>query len=147
MEKKQLPLLIVAQTAEHIPALRHLYLEARKKAFTWLPPERFQLQDFDVVTAQEQVGVALQANTPVGFISWWPPDNFIHSLFVNPALVRHGIGQALLQYCLQRIGRPTTLKCLQTNTPALRFYAAQGWRIVGSGEAEDGAFLLLAYGH
>jgi GNAT superfamily N-acetyltransferase len=138
-------LLIVALTPAQLPALRQLYLDARTAAFPWADPARFRLQDFDTVTAQELVAVALHHTTPVGFVAWWPPDDFIHSLFVQPALLGQGIGRSLLNHCLQQIGRPATLKCLRANTVALRFYAGQNWQVVGSGASEEGEYLLLAY--
>jgi GNAT superfamily N-acetyltransferase len=138
-------LTIVDQVPEHVSALRHLYLEARKKAFPGLDPLELSLHDFDTVTAGEKVAVALHQEVPVGFIAWWPPDNFIHSLFVSPTLLGQGIGRSLLQYCLGHMGRPATLKCVVTNHAALAFYAAQGWKIISTGMSGNEDFLLLAY--
>lgn len=139
------PVTIVALLPEHRPALRRLYLEARQLAFPWLAASGLQLLDFDAVIAQEQVAVALVQHIPVGFIAWWPPDNFIHSLFVSPAMMRRGIGRALLTFCLRQLTRPATLKCMQANTGALAFYLAQGWQLVTTGTSAEGDFFLLSY--
>ena len=124
--------------------LRQLYLEARRTGFTWQDPAQFELLDFDHATEGEQLLVAMQQDAPIGFIAWWPPDNFVHSLFVAPGWQGQGVGRALLQAALPHLGRPATLKCLQANEPALHFYAAQGWVVAGTGEGAGGPYYLLA---
>ncbi|TGE23388.1 GNAT family N-acetyltransferase [Hymenobacter metallicola] len=135
---------IVDYAAVHTPALRQLYWQARRQAFTWLDAAGFQLSDFDTVTQGETVLVALQQKVPVGFIAWWPPDNFIHSLFVAPDVAGRGAGTALLRAALARMGRPATLKCLQQNAPAVAFYRARGWTIREEGKSAEGAYFLLS---
>ncbi len=136
---------IVPYRTEHAESLRYVYRQARQVAFPWIDPVGFQLTDFDEVIQGETVLVAVQQETPVGFVAWWPPDNFIHSLFVGPACVRKGIGKALLQACLAEIGRPATLKCVVANQPALRFYQSMGWVPVAEGESPEGTYALLRY--
>ncbi len=136
---------IVPYRAEHAESLRLVYQQARQSAFSWVDPVRFQLTDFDEVIQGETVLVAVRREIPVGFIAWWPPDNFIHSLFVSPAYAGRGIGKALLQACLVEIGRPATLKCKVANQPALRFYQSMGWVPVEEGESPEGTYVLLRY--
>ncbi|PJJ58797.1 GNAT family N-acetyltransferase [Hymenobacter chitinivorans] len=134
---------IVEYVPQYAEPLRLLYLRARQRAFTWLDAAQFSLEDFDAVTRGETILVVLNQAEPVGFIAWWPPDNFIHSLFVAPEQHGQGIGQALLQACLARMGRPATLKCLQQNTRALGFYRALGWTITAEGDSSEGPYFLL----
>lgn len=136
---------VIPYAAEHLAPLRQLFLETRRTSFTWQQPTEFKLLDFDRTIEGEELLVAVQQEVPIGFIAWWPPDNFVHSLFVAPAWQGWGVGQALLHAALPHLGRPATLKCLQTNLPALGFYAAQGWKIVGTGEGADGPYYLLAF--
>ncbi|HSO06384.1 MAG TPA: GNAT family N-acetyltransferase [Pelomicrobium sp.] len=125
------------------PALRRLYLEARRASSLWGDAAALALEDFDAATAGELVLAAHREGRIVGFVSAWLPDNFVHLLFVAPAAVRSGVGSALLSVCLERIGRPATLKCLQANADALAFYRRYGWEIVAPGRAEDGAYFLM----
>ncbi|QDU31803.1 putative acetyltransferase [Anatilimnocola aggregata] len=123
--------------------LRWIYLRSRAEAFVWLEPNSLLLQDFDVATQEEPILVAEQAGTIAGFVSWWPPENFIHNLFIDPAFTRQGIGRALLVECLTRIGRPATLKCVQQNANACAFYRALGWTIAAEGTGDHGAYFLM----
>ncbi len=125
------------------PALRRLYLEARRASALWEASAALALEDFDAAVAGELVLAARRDGRIAGFVSAWLPDNFIHLLFVAPTALRSGVGGALLAACLERIGRPATLKCLQANADALAFYRRHGWEIVAPGRAEDGAYYLM----
>lgn len=129
-----------------LPMLRLIYLESRRATFTWQDATTMKLEDFDTATRDEPVLVAELAGEVIGFVSWWPPDNFVHNLFVAPSAVRRGIGTMLLESCLARIGRPARLKCQSRNIGALAYYAAKGWREVGRGESDEGEYLLLQFG-
>lgn len=136
---------IVKHHPQHIPDLRRIYRQARQVAFPWVDPATFMLLDFDQVTQDEQVLVATSQQLPVGFIAWWPPDNFIHSLFVDPSFMGKGVGKSLLQACLTEIGRPATLKCKTANQSALQFYYSQGWLPVHEAADSSGPYFLLAF--
>lgn len=126
-----------------VEALRELFLASRRNAFFWAEPDSLQLLDFDMATQDEPILVAVLNEQIVGFVSWWPPENFVHNLFVDPAYQRSGIGQLLLIACLRQIGRPATLKCVQQNEAALRFYRRLGWEVVGEGAKDELAYFLL----
>jgi len=136
---------IAEYNSSHTEKLREVFLESRKLAFPWYDDRKLKLKDFDVSIREEEVLVALVENVPVGFISWWPPDNFIHSLFIDPKFTGKGIGKDLLNTCLKQTGRPATLKCLKANEAALKFYKSQDWKIVTSGESIDGPYFLLSF--
>jgi GNAT superfamily N-acetyltransferase len=125
------------------PPLRQLYLASRRQAFPWMDSGGMSGGDFDRDTRGELVLVAVEQSVPVGFVSIWEPENFIHNLFVLPRRTGSGIGTALLRDGLARIGRPATLKCQCKNTRAVRFYESRGWRIVSDGEGPDGPFHLM----
>ncbi len=130
---------IVADIAE----LRELFLRTRLATFFWIDSAELLLADFDAATQDEPVLVALSDEQIVGFVSWWPPDNFIHNLFVDPTHQGRGIGRQLLAACLLQIGRPATLKCVQNNSRALEFYRRNGWLIAGEGNTASEPYFLL----
>lgn len=138
--------LILDCAAEYINDLRQIYFDSRQYAFPWLDTAAFQLSDFDAATEDEVIRVAVVDGRPVGFVSWYAPDNFIHHLFVDPGWMGRGVGRALLEDCLGRMGRPAQLKCLHRNTLALLFYQQLGWHTVEEGESADGRYFLLSLG-
>jgi GNAT superfamily N-acetyltransferase len=134
-------------TPLHTDALRDVFLRSRQFAFPNADPRSFKRLDFDQVIQGEIVLVAVSEGRPIGFVAWWEPDHFIHSLFVDPDFLRHGIGKSLLETCLDKLGRPATLKCKFANKRALEFYKAQGWVAAGVGESEDGPYILMKFGN
>lgn len=125
--------------------LRGIYLASRTVAFTWESPQGYQLGDFDRTTEDELIWVAIVGDRPVGYISWWAPQNFVHHLFVDPHFTRRGIGSALLQSCLAQVDRPVSLKCVQRNASAIAFYVSQGWRIASTGHSPEGAYYRMVF--
>ena len=137
----------------HRDALRKIYLESRSHFFTWLDVSSFKLQDFDLDTKGERIwvafdhapGHALSHKSPVGFASTWVPKNFLHNLYVAPQHTGKGIGKALLTTCMEHLGRPATLKCMESNKRALNFYLANGWVIKSQGMNEHGGYYVMKY--
>ena len=124
-------------------ALQKIYLESRKNTFDWMDDSLFNANDFDRDTDGECIWVATIENHPIGFISAWEPENFIHNLFVHPSNTGKGVGSALLRACLNKIGRPASLKCLGENIGARNFYLSKGWKIVSYGDGPDGKYQLM----
>jgi GNAT superfamily N-acetyltransferase len=137
--------LITDPIPQHFPDLRRIYQQGRQMAFPWADPTTFERLDFDQATQDERLLVATYQQIPIGFIAWWPPDNFIHSLFIDPLFMGKGVGKSLLHACLNEVGRPATLKCKSANQNALAFYYSQGWRPIQEVEATPDSYLLLAF--
>ena len=124
-------------------ALEAIYRECRAEA-TWLPPAAREGSDFARDTAGETLFVAVGSNdNPVGFVSIWLPDRFIHHLYVRSKLRDRGIGKALLACLSAQLPMPWRLKCLTANDAALAFYASQGWTNVSSDVGEEGPYFVL----
>lgn len=130
--------------ATDLEHLRDLYLVTRQAAFPWVVPENLQRDDFDRDTQDEPILMAVVDGSLTGFVSWWPPENFIHNLFVAPEFQGRGIGQSLLAAALTQIGRPATLKCVQQNEPAIQFYRRLGWEIAGEGATDGVGYFLMS---
>lgn len=131
--------------ASDLPALRELFLVSRRATFTWEMPDWFRIDDLDRSIEGESILVAVEEETPVGFVSWWPPEDFVHNLFVRPDRVGKGIGTALLNACLKQIGRPARLKCITKNRAATEFYLQHGWVIESEGSGADGDYLAMVF--
>lgn len=124
-------------------ALQTLFMLARNAAFPWQPPGAHRREDFDQQTEGERILVALDRKLPIGFAAVWEPESFLHHLFVHPDYFRRGVGTALLSACEPYFRTAPTLKCVQQNERALRFYRALGWRVVSEGVGEGGPYYLL----
>ena len=128
-------------------ALRLLFLSSRNTAFARSPAGSRRLEDFDVSTQGEKILVALNQFEPVGFASIWEPDNFLHHLFVHPEFQGCGVGKALLNACEKYFSSAATLKCLQVNERAKKFYLSQNWFVHSEGESDDGPYFVMVQGN
>ncbi|BAN97200.1 GCN5-like N-acetyltransferase [Plautia stali symbiont] len=125
------------------PFLRTLFLAARRHNWTWLAGDDWQLEDFDAIILGETVLVAEIAGHRAGFAGVMDNDNFLHSLYVDPAFQGQGVGSALLNAVQQRFTSTGALKCLLQNEAALQFYQQHGWQREALGESEQGQYVLM----
>lgn len=119
-----------------------IFLKARRKAFDWVEPARFALADYTKGTVDEEIWVAERDGWVEGFVAIFLPDNFLHHLFVHPRAQGGGIGTELLAVAHGRLGRPASLKCLEQNTLARRFYRKHGWVEGERGEDSLGSYVV-----
>lgn len=131
-------------TDDDRPALRELFLQARRATFTWAAADSFRLEDYDGQTRGERVLVAQDGDGSLaGFVALWEPDRFVHHLYLAAGQQRRGIGRALLQ-ALGWPEQPLQMKCLRRNEAALAFYQKLGFAGIGQGQGADGEYVLLA---
>jgi len=123
--------------------LRKLFLKQRQDTFFWLDPTEFKLDDFEKHIKGELVLVAIEENIPVGFISIWMPNNFIHHFYIDQKYQGKGIGTLLLKAVIQQTQFPITLKCLEQNTKAVAFYRKKGFIEKERGPSEHGEYILF----
>lgn len=123
--------------------LRQLFLDERKRTFTEQNISEFRLEDFDKQTQGEYILVALIDDIPVGFISIWMPNNFIHHLYVDTKHQRKNIGTELLKACIKKTVFPITLKCLISNSKAIEFYIKKGFTEKSRGHSSNGTYILF----
>lgn len=127
------------------PFLRTLFLAARRRNWTWLDGQAWQLEDFDAVIIGETVLVAEVEGHRAGFAGVLDNDNFLHSLYVDPEFQGRGVGSALLERVHQRFTSTGALKCLMENQSALTFYLKHGWQREALGESEQGKYVLMHF--
>nr|WP_024965067.1 GNAT family N-acetyltransferase [Pantoea sp. IMH] len=127
------------------PFLRTLFLASRRANWHWLDGSEWQLEDFDEVTLGERILVAEADGHRTGFAAVLPNDNFLHSLFVDPAWQGRGVGTALLDAVQQNFTSSGALKCMKANTAAVKFYQKHGWQVISDGESEHGEYWLMHY--
>ncbi|UTN03829.1 GNAT family N-acetyltransferase [Flavobacterium bizetiae] len=123
--------------------LRKLFLKERQDTFFWLDPTEFKLDDFEKHIKGELVLVAIDQEIPVGFISIWMPNNFIHHFYVDQKYQGKGVGTLLLNAAIQKTLLPITLKCLEENTKAVAFYRKKGFIEKERGPSEHGDYILF----
>ncbi len=121
--------------------LAEIFLDARRHAFPWIIPSRFRLSDFRRETEGEMILVAEAAGEVVGFASIWEPDAFLHHLYVDPKLLRRGVGRALIAAMAGHCDKPVELKCQTKNRPAMSFYRRLGFSTDDSGVSDIGPWV------
>jgi GNAT superfamily N-acetyltransferase len=129
---------------EEWPVCAEIYVRAGRAAFTWADPELFQAANVIAWAEEgETLYLALDEGRPVGMMSFWRPDNFIHNLFVDTGAQGRGVGSELLQFAFDIASGPVTLKCDAFNEAALGFYTRRGMTEVRRGFREGGPYVLL----
>ncbi|MDQ1166833.1 GNAT family N-acetyltransferase [Flavobacterium sp. SORGH_AS_0622] len=128
---------------KHYPALKELFLNERKKTFSWLDTSKFHLDDFEKYTQGEYILTALVNDIPVGFISIWMPTNFIHHLYVDEKYQNKKIGTELLKAAIAVTKSAVTLKCLENNTKAIEFYKKRGFTEKEKAYSQHGGCIFL----
>ncbi|WET01963.1 GNAT family N-acetyltransferase [Flavobacterium sp. YJ01] len=134
---------IVEFRNNHLSSLQEIFLEERKRTFIWNDISEFELDDFIKQTQGECILTALWNDIPVGFISIWMPNNFIHHLYVNHNYQGKNIGSELLKAAILKTNFPLTLKCLEKNTKAIDFYIKNGFVEKEKGHSNNGIYILF----
>ena len=92
------------------------------------------------LTSNESIQVAVVKQVVVGFISIWPPEKFIHHLYVRPSCQNLGIAKRLIKACQDRYGLPLSLKTLPANRNACDFYEYNYWELIVAGQGSEGPY-------
>lgn len=138
-------ILVLEATQSNYEELREIFFTVRRNTFHWIEPEGLKLSDFDESTKDELILVALIKNEIVGFVSIWVPDKFIHNLFVLQDFQGKGVGTALVNEAIKRVGLPLTLKCVKSNTKAFNYYKSHNWKIEKEEMGNEGLYYLMKY--
>ena len=134
---------IVEKNKNHAPDLQRIFLEVRQKTFYWLDTQDYKLTDFEHETQGEFILVAVLDDKVVGFISLWRADNFIHHFYIDEMYQRHKIGTKLLEEAIRIMNKPITLKCLEKNVEAVKFYEKNDFIATDKGISNHGKYILF----
>jgi len=105
-------------------------------------------RDIDVETLiretdGEMVLIAEQDGVILAFAAIYMPDDFLHHLYVDPAVHKMGVGRALIEAARERTGGRLRLRCQDSNTNARAFYAHLGFSEYERGADEYGGWIGL----
>jgi ribosomal protein S18 acetylase RimI-like enzyme len=129
--------------SDELGACADLYARVLRETFTWLPPERHRREDFLRFAREEEVYVAVQTGQVLGVASFFRPQNFLHSLYVDAR--ERGVGKALLDHIALHADGPLSLKVQALNLRAQAFYRREGFVCTEHGRdpGSDVAWLRL----
>jgi ribosomal protein S18 acetylase RimI-like enzyme len=122
---------------EELDSCAELYDRVVRRTFTWFDRLDDQAAKFRSEAAQEEVYVALAGGRLVGLVSFYRPDSFLHSLYVDYAEHGRGVGAALLAHIEAIAEAPVSLKVQTRNLQARRFYERNGFKIVEEGQDSE----------
>lgn len=142
MNDPGMPVRIEPADSHDTEPLCRLFNQARTSAEGLDGQDAITLDGFRLQIAGECLFVARAQGEIAGFVSVWTADNFIHHLFVAPAYQGQGIGRALLTHCQKLYGLPLSLKCVEANRRACRFYERNGWIEKQRAVGPDGPYRL-----
>ena len=125
------------------PELRKLYFDVKKETFDWLGMPDKSIDTFDQDTHGEEILVIKKGEEIAGFVSVWLPDNFIHHLYILKQYQRMGLGNSLVKAVRARLEGPLSLKCIEGNFSAVRFYESTGWKVKSRGISDHGKYILF----
>lgn len=130
---------------KHRDILRKIYVDEKirmQKENALLGEE---IPDFDTDTEGELILIAELNEVPVGFISVWEKENFIHHLYISKPHQMMGIGKLLLAAITNGENKTFGLKCLTANKAALNFYTSLGWKKTSLGHSGEGDYVFLQF--
>jgi len=111
---------------DEILACAELHARVAPKTFHWLTVED-PVDQIVRAAADEEVYVALEGETVIGFASFYRPDNFLHSLFVDEDQQGQGVGKRLIDHVAALADGPLSLKVQTRNTRARALYRREGF--------------------
>lgn len=129
---------------EELALCAAIYVDVLRETFVWLPPERHRAEDFYLAAREEEIYVAVEEGVILGIASFYRPQNFLHSLYVDVRGM--GVGKALLDHILIVADGAVSLKVQEPNLRAQAFYAREGFVCLerGTDLGSDVAWLRLA---
>jgi ribosomal protein S18 acetylase RimI-like enzyme len=104
--------------------------------FPWNPREAASVEAFLADAVEDEIFLALLDGSLVGVLAFFRPENFIHTLSVDPAARGRGVGRALVRHVAHDATGPLSLKVETPNQAALAFYGRLGFQRATGADAE-----------
>ncbi|KZK90424.1 putative acetyltransferase [Pseudovibrio sp. Ad46] len=114
-------------TSEDHDVLAALYESVASRTFAYDYTSLVDASQFQSLVEGEDVWVLKYAGERIGFIGYFTPEHFLHSLYIDYAHHKRGFGRQALQFLLENYGCRHELKVHRINQPALKFYSALGY--------------------
>jgi GNAT superfamily N-acetyltransferase len=121
---------------DELVACADLYVRVLRETFTWMDPDFHKPETFLEQARSEEIYVAEADGEIAGVLAFWPPQDFIHSLYVTTR--GRGVGKAMLDHIAARARGPLSLKVQAPNIRARAFYAREGFRPMEFGRDVSG---------
>jgi GNAT superfamily N-acetyltransferase len=113
-----------------------LYERVVRETFTWFDASELTDGPFWDAAEVEELYLAERDGVLVGIASYYRPDDFLHSLYVEHDARGQGVGSALFDHVRQTALSPLSLKVQKRNTGAIDFYARRGLAFAGEGDPD-----------
>jgi len=135
--------MIIRKCEEYdLEAVYSIYRQARDNDY-FQEAAAADFQAFTAIVEGEEIFVVAIGCEVIAFISVFPPQSFVHHLYVLPSYQGQGIGKALIEHIRNIFDSPLSLKCESCNEPAIRFYEKMGWNLFDTGSESDGTEYIL----
>ena len=119
--------------------LVNIYNQARGELDCFTAPP-LQEKEFRKTCEGEEILVATHNSGILGFVSLWPPDNYIHHLYVIPRFQGRRVGSELIDRVIFLYDKPLSLKSPVGNDTAGAFYEGLGFVIQATEMGPEGPY-------
>lgn len=114
------------------PRCAQIFLQGRRDAFPWQPPDFFRLSDFYDCVSDDLVWVAEVKGDVVGFLSANPTTKSVENIFVDAHWRKRGVGRCLMLHALYALGEDAAqVRCVRRHTAGQAFFQRTGWVVDG----------------
>ena len=129
-----------------LAACAALYGRVVRETFTWFDASELTDAPFWAAAEAEELFVAERNGALVGFASFFRPDQFLHSLYVERGARGQGVGSALLEQVRLIASGSIALKVQKLNAAAIDFYRRRGLQVIDAGDEDQpgGGWFLMA---